>query len=233
MQVSVAQLIVDLVRQQVDISAINLFRPKMSEPIQNDSGLSRLELQLIDQALALRSATAFPFWDCLLQLTSNSTAEGERLLQIAQRHNPQAQSIERLAREYVEVAIFEDKISNLQSGEVLAISSRVECVGRRGMHFPMLDFHCKISSINDKRVRLIVKSLDLRGYIVHSGQSYHFYGSELLPIEDLLTMLARELLFAPIIDRTWVAHQIIERACGLRISAGKTYPQPPIVVDQV
>jgi hypothetical protein len=46
-------------------------------------------------------------------------------------------------------------------------------------------------------------------------------------------MLARALLLAPIIDRAWVAHQLIERACGLRISPGKTYAQPPIVIDQV
>jgi hypothetical protein len=49
----------------------------------------------------------------------------------------------------------------------------------------------------------------------------------------LLTMLAKALLFAPIIDRAWVAHQMIERACGLRISPGKTYSQGPIVVDEV
>jgi hypothetical protein len=231
MHLPVPQLIVQLVEQHVDISAINLFRLRMSAPIQDNLELSQSELKLINEALALRSTTELPFWDCLLQLTANCPVDTDRLLQIAQRHNPQV--IQKLGRDDVKVDVFDVMISNLQPGEVLAMSSRVECPGKNGMHVPMLDFHCKTSSTNDKRVRLIAQSLGLRGYIVHSGQSYHFYGSELFETQELITVLAKALLFAPIVDRAWVAHQLIERACGLRVSPGKTYLQTPVVVDQL
>jgi hypothetical protein len=44
-----------------------------------------------------------------------------------------------------------------------------------------------------------------RGYIVSSGQSYHFYGSDLLRTDQLVTMFAKALLYAPIVDRAWAA----------------------------
>jgi hypothetical protein len=116
---------------------------------------------------------------------------------------------------------------------MLAASSRVECAGKEDMHIPMLDFHCDVSAANDRRVRFITIALGLHGYIVHSGRSYHVYGSKLIATEELVTLLSSALLFSPIIDRAWIAHQIIERACGLRISPGKTYPHPPLVVDEV
>src|SRR5690242_12681582 len=89
MQMSVPELVVKLVRQHVGISAINLFRPRISTPIQNNSRFSEAELRLIDGALALRDSTAFPFWDCLMQVTSTAEIEAENLLQIARRHNRQ------------------------------------------------------------------------------------------------------------------------------------------------
>jgi hypothetical protein len=87
--------------------------------------------------------------------------------------------------------------------------------------------------MNDQRVKAVARSLGLHGYIAHSGKSYHFYGSDLMEGDHLMRMLAKALLFAPIVDRAWVAHQLVEKACGLRISPGKTYTQSPVVIDQV
>jgi hypothetical protein len=233
MRFPVANLIIQLVEQHIDIEAINLFRPKLSPPIQDNPALSENERQLVIDALGLRGDTAFPFWDCLLQIIANSSSEAAQLLVLAQRHNPQSHSMQTLPREHVKSHVFEALMSNLAEGEMLAVSSRTECSGGKVMHVPMLDFHCKISSINDRRVKTIAQRLDLHGYIVHSGQSYHFYGCDLLDSDSLMAMLAQALLFTPFVDRAWVAHQLIEKACGLRISPGKTYLRPPIVVDQV
>jgi hypothetical protein len=143
------------------------------------------------------------------------------------------QSIQRLPRESVRADVLDTLMSDLTPGEVLAISSLTECGDKRILHVPMLDFHCQISSMNDIRVKTIAQNLDLHGYIVHSGQSYHFYGSNLLDTDHLIKLLAKALLFAPFVDRAWVAHQLIERACGLRISPGKSYLRSPVVVDQL
>jgi hypothetical protein len=233
MYLPVPNLIVQLVEQHIDIQAINLFRPKLSPPIQENPTLSEGEHQLVSDALELRSVTAFPFWDCLLQVTANSNIGAEHLFSVAQRHNPQCQSIQRLPRESVRADVLDTLMSDLTPGEVLAISSLTECGDKRILHVPMLDFHCQISSMNDIRVKTIAQNLDLHGYIVHSGQSYHFYGSNLLDTDHLIKLLAKALLFAPFVDRAWVAHQLIERACGLRISPGKSYLRSPVVVDQL
>jgi hypothetical protein len=233
MNIPVTQLLVQLVEQHTDISAIRLFRPRLSPPIQEAPGLSAAESQLVGEALDLRSATGFPFWDCLLQRIAIKAVQADTLLHMAQRHNSQSPSIEAIQRNDVTISTFESVMGRLEPGQMLAASSRVERAGKEDMHIPMLDFHCSVSAENDQRVRFIAIALGLHGYIVHSGQSYHFYGSGLIATEELVTLLSSALLFSPIIDRAWIAHQIIERACGLRISSGKTYPHPPLVVDEV
>jgi hypothetical protein len=46
-----------------------------------------------------------------------------------------------------------------------------------------------------------------------------YYGDAMLDDRGLTRFLARCLLFAPVIDRAWVGHQLLESACALRISA--------------
>jgi hypothetical protein len=227
-----SQLIVKIVAENSEIAFINLFRPRMSPPIQNEGGLSLAELDLIENALRLRSSISLPFWDCLLLRMSNSPADAPVLLKTAQRHNPQSVSSEKLSRRDVRQDVLDSKISKLGAGTVLAVSSRIECHNGKVMHLPLLDFHCGASSKNDLLVRSLVQNLNLHGYIAHSGRSYHFYGSHLVDDQNLMMILARALLFAPIIDRAWIAHQLIEGACGLRISPGKEYSHGPIVIDQ-
>jgi hypothetical protein len=96
MHLLVPNLVIQLVEQDAEIKAINLFRQKLSLPIQRVPTLSETHRRLIDDALALRSETGFPFWDCLLQLAANSEVETEHLFALAQRHNSQRDSIESL-----------------------------------------------------------------------------------------------------------------------------------------
>ena len=80
---------------------------------------------------------------------------------------------------------------------------------------------------------MVVSSLKLLkqpGALLSSGKSYHFYGANLLTDEDLRIFLGRALLFAPITDKTWIAHQLIEGSCALRISSRKDYGGPPKII---
>jgi hypothetical protein len=58
-------------------------------------------------------------------------------------------------------------------------------------------------------------------------------GWDLLPDESLVRFLGKVLLFAPIVDRAWVAHQLIEGACALRISSRAGYGGPPRLVAEL
>jgi hypothetical protein len=47
---------------------------------------------------------------------------------------------------------------------------------------------------------------------------------------EWMDFLGRALLFAPIVDRAYLAHQLLERRCALRISAvGDEKPVPRVV----
>lgn len=228
-----SDVVVEILHNQPRISALHIFYPILSPPIQLMPELTEDEREIIEQSLQLRSQTDFPFWDCLFQVAAKSTVDMQNLLRTAKRHNAQTAAMERIERSDVLSGALTAKAQSLRSEQVLALSSKVECMDGDFMHLPMLDFHCKSGVANDQRVKQIVNALGLKGYILHSGQSYHFYGTDLIETEALVTTLAYALLFAPIIDRAWIAHQLIERACGLRISSGKSYSTAPNVIDIV
>lgn len=127
-------------------------------------------------------------------------------------------------RDDFSVARLHEYISALNVGQILALSSAVVTKKGHTLHVPMLDFHCQASIENDKLVKTVLIEIGLEGYVAKSGRSYHFYGKELLDERSLITFLGRSLLFCPIVDRAWIAHQLLERACGLRISPGPARP---------
>jgi hypothetical protein len=65
-----------------------------------------------------------------------------------------------------------------------------------------------------------VRLLPSGGLIVDSGHSYHLVGSHPVTPDGLIDFLARASLFGSIVDRAYIAHQILERRCALRISRG-------------
>jgi hypothetical protein len=227
------ELVCNLVADNPIISAVHLFKPFVSPPIQDMNGLTQGEQSLIADALNLRSSTQFPFWECLMQLISVGETDAPTLITMATRHNPQSVTLERVLRDEVTIETLITRIESLSEKAVLALSSNVQCSDGQLRHFPMLDFHCKMSTRNDLLVKRVAEALGIRGYLAHSGQSYHFYGAELLTEDQLISFLSRALLYSPITDRAWIAHQLIERACGLRISPGKEYRACPIVFSEV
>jgi hypothetical protein len=93
-----------------------------------------------------------------------------------------------------------------------------------------LDFHCPSSAPNLELVAEALRLLDIgAGFILESGKSYHFYGRRLITDSERISFLSRALLLAPIVDRSWIAHQLLEGACGLRISRRQPSGLPPTV----
>jgi hypothetical protein len=71
------------------------------------------------------------------------------------------------------------------------------------------------------------------GFLVETDKSYHFYGTKLLEEKELVEFLGRALLFAPIVDRAWISHQLIELCCALRISSRQPDGKPLAVIRLV
>jgi hypothetical protein len=216
-----------------DIEAITLFRPPSSLPIQQDPSIDGAEQILIERALAIRSDLGLPFWDSLLLYLSTHPVRAEHLLKRATLHNPQRLDALQIHRNDCTETQIRKIVEALPSDRMLAISSRMLTKQGTPLHLPMLDFHCVASPENDNLVKSVMTKIGLEGFIARSGRSYHFYGNELVDEQSLVTVLGKALLFSPILDRAWIAHQLLERACGLRISPGKDYKSCPLIAFEV
>jgi len=222
-----------LVAARPEIKWLKLFRPGHFPPLQDVAGLSPSEHDIIESGLRLRAETGLSFWDSTLLYLSTNVVHSQNVLKHATRHNPQNSNHSIINRAECTDDTFRRLIAGLGKGQILAISSAVGTDNGNQKHIPMLDFHCKETSTNLAVVRTVIRELGLNGFIAASGGSYHFYGLNLVDTDELISILGKSLLFSPIVDHRWVAHQLIERACGLRISPGKSYQFCPRVIDSV
>ena len=81
-----------------------------------------------------------------------------------------------------------------------------------------MDFNICVSEDGLTKVNKILTLLGVKqGYLMDSGSSYHFIGSEPMPVDEYHAFLYKSLLFAPITDGRWIAHQLINGNSNLRI----------------
>jgi hypothetical protein len=117
------------------------------------------------------------------------------------------------------------------SGASLTFLSEVVCRDGSLRHLPMADFHMFKSAPNQRVVEVVAQRLFPRGgVLLESGESYHGYGAELLSEAEFRRFLGKALLCAPIVDRAYLAHQLIEGRCALRLTPGGGKSSVPTVV---
>lgn len=183
------------------------------------------------RAMEFRTSLALPFWDAAMFAACEATEPTEGLFSAALFHNQPSSSVllrtETLCADQIRHA-FADS-----NEHVMAILSEVETYDRVKLHIPMIDFHCRESDTSRKQVETMLKAMSASGYLLASGKSYHFIGRELLTFAEMTRFLGRALLFGPIVDRTWVAHQLIEGRAALRVSSRPGYGGPPRVIGEV
>lgn len=196
-------------------------------------------LKLVQKARAERAETGYPFWDVLLtQVADASTEAVPDILKEAQYHHDMgrvATTTEFLVTDAKQVEeTVEREVTGLVSGEILALNSRIRGSDGATRHLAMLDYRVPLTKSNETLVVQHLATLELSGWLVASGRSFHFLGDTLLAGQDRLTeFLGRALLHAPIVDGRWVAHQLIEGACSLRITTGGAGQVDPFIVRRV
>ncbi len=126
-----------------------------------------------------------------------------------------------------------EKIRGLHNGRALALNSKCLLRDSSSKHIPMIDFK---PSPSEDNLRLIKKSLkekiQMRGVILVSGASYHFYGFKTLKEDEWIKFLGRCLL-EPSTDSRWIGHSIrLDTSC-LRISANEYKQKMPWVCCKV
>jgi hypothetical protein len=222
-----ADVITGLVEHLACIKALSVFPYNHPTLLQDRLDLDDIESDILTKGLNLRASTNLPFWDSLLGSCFGRRAGYRRLVEAAQFHQSHRDSFVRVSREDV----LSDKLTSMAAtvtDTAWSLFSSIELNDGTKAHFPLMDFHCPESEWNDGLVSVVCRQL-FRGtvYVFSSGKSYHAIGSALLDAHGLQRFLARALLFSPIIDGRYVAHQLLEEGCALRLTSSKDKPQVP------
>lgn len=186
--------------------------------------------EVFKNALKLREQTLLPFWDSALAQALNGSSNVEAILSEALFHNPHRDVEHRIESMGAEGKLRE-LISREWTNSTLAFSSKVALADGSTNHIPMLDFHIQSDRRNYDTVSACLNSLAIgRFVIVNSGKSFHAYGLNLVNEEGLRSFLSSALLLSPIVDSRYIAHQLRDSQCKLRIAPTSRKPSQPIIL---
>ncbi len=120
-----------------------------------------------------------------------------------------------------------------EDGENFGLTSKAKLMDGRIKHIPMIDFKCSCSDQDFQRVVDTIFDLgERKGFILESGNSYHYWGTHLLKEEEWRKFMERCREQETIGD-TWPSFQIEDGFSVLRISISSAKPQLPRVIAKV
>ena len=229
----VSHAIAEVVRSSKHIGLVEFVRvPASSRTVQERVSLTPPVADVLQHALELREGTGLPFWDSAMVSSFGIGDVVDPLLRAAVHHNPRPPTLARLSRTDCTPENIQALASLCLEGEGVALLSAVTVDDGGTRHFRMLDFHLPCGRENQATA---VASLDAlrsgQGFLVESGKSYHFLGVDTVSSEELMAFLARALLLGPVVDRAWIAHQMLEGRCALRVSSRVGQTNMPKVVS--
>lgn len=183
------------------------------------------EQRMFDYALQ-KKKEGVPFWDGIMLSVIGKDDYSEEIFRLALRHNEHP-FLTYVKRDDLMPWIYAPN----RSIDRVAFCSKVIMANdhKEELHLPLIDFHIPVSDTNVRLVESVCKILEIGdGWLLNSGESYHFIGSRPIKYEDLMVLLYKALMFTPIIDKAWISHQLREGSCSLRI--GKKRGMEPQVV---
>lgn len=117
------------------------------------------------------------------------------------------------------------------------VTSPRQCITNTGItsfvndteHLLLLDFTIPVTADNTKILR---ESINHKGLLVNSGNSYHFYSYQSFTIEDWKQEMYKALLL-PGIDFRYIGHRLINGYGNLRITRSESKPVLPVVLEEL
>jgi hypothetical protein len=210
------------------ISAVSVFPYRHPSLLQARVDLNTDERAILEKAMAMRTALAMPFWEALMLSCFGEKRDYKRLLREATFHQSHRDAMQRVSRSDILGGVLTKLAETQPPGEHLSFSSLIEIDKTSLRHLPLLDFHCPETPENDDLVSEVCQQLIHSSSILFSsGESYHALGLEVLDEVSFREFMTKSLLFAPIIDSRYVAHQLLEGACALRLSCSLKKPTEP------
>lgn len=227
---SAAEALSELLRNRPSISQVQLVAYEFAPLLQDRAPLTMAERSLVRRGLQVRHQLGLPFWDSLLAICSAEMQAPTGLLKAALFHQTREGTKTVLSRAEVRRGDVHRMLKSQPARGGLALSSGVSMNSGRRAHLPLLDLHYRLKSGPGNAIA-IAQLLLASGFVVlETGKSYHIWGTRPVTQNELVTFLGRALLLAPMVDRAFVAHQLLEGDCALRISAGSVNREVPRVV---
>jgi hypothetical protein len=218
-----------------DAESVEVIELDVNSEAKTSVGKSPEIASLVPEALELRGRYGIPFWMSIMFVAQKTHVQiPKSVIRAANFHRSMPMRKIELKVDSSLSQNLRDVGQSLEGGRVLVLRS---CVRMRAddeiLHIPMLDFRLSSSDESHRTVMSVIREVGIPGALLNSGQSYHFYGFELMTTRQLHAFLGRALLFTPLIDYRWIAHQLIESTCALRISQGASGQIMPQLVDIV
>ncbi|WP_344161597.1 hypothetical protein [Kribbella yunnanensis] len=181
--------------------------------------------ELLDHTMRLREELSAPFWDSLMLACERSSGglPAEVATAATFHQDPAVSDDDRHVVNSALPAWLRGKVEKAVDDErILAVSSRVLLTDGESAHIPMLDFAARVQNEgSEASILAVCSTLPFDAKVLMSGRSFHYYGKALLSGREHQEFLGRSLLFAPIVDHRWIAHQLMMGYTALRISAGR------------
>ena len=207
------EVISEILNLNEGIEELKFVELKSSKMVQNNIEINGTGENQVNSALEIRHKHHFSFWDSLCSTFINNKNYSIELLSSVFHHNYNKAEIS------IPRKLFPHINQYLENHKNYAILSKVVCKNKRVFHIPFIDFHCISNDMNTSLAEDLIKILEIGpGYLLDSGESFHFIGSRLIDNSELSPYLGKLLMYNPIIDKSWIAHQLIEKSCALRIS---------------
>lgn len=217
---------IDIIKELIldsGIASVRIVKFNKSQYVQDNPDINTADLSIVSEAINIKGQYDIPFWDAVNIANCNSPLYSCDLIKLADHHN--VSQYRDMGKEDF-LPLFSSDTDNPNTG----INSRVTLSSGETRHIPMMDFHIGHSANSLDIIKSVCGQLNQKeGYIIDSGASYHYLGTKLMDEEAFISFLAHSLLFSPIVDNRWIAHQLIERSATLRIGR-KNNILPKVIV---
>ncbi len=214
------EVLKNIISNNKDISSLNFFEFSGYGLLQDRIDINGELKTSYLSALTIREKYHLPFWDSFNLSLFEKKIKDFTFLDEIKFHNIPTEEFLINRENFLNEEIYFENYTALCSKTNL-----------ERLHIPLLDFHIPVSKENQMICANILSKLSLKGYLFDSGKSYHFIGKETINENDLFEKLYYALLYSPIIDKSWIAHQLIQKFCCLRVSS--KYGRLPILVQEI
>lgn len=220
----------EIVRLHPRIQSLRIASYRNPPRLQQRLKVGTSEQELIRTALEIKNNVGVPFWEALCVACLRCSEVSESVLDAILLHLGAGEEKELTRADVLSGGLSrEAKWSRRHGGVGLLSAVDLDC-GER-LHLSFLDFHCEVSEANARLASRISERLFPEGYLIlDSGDSFHAAGIELMTAEERVHRLGRALLFSPIVDANYIAHQLMQESSSIRISLGGRRQYPPTVV---